>query len=181
MPPDSPLIAAFQRLDAATAYRVRMEMSTTDPRAQQAMQQMGGMDHFDKAMVRPDTQYISFHMSIPAIDAPRQVRRLGGARVVKGKRMARKFDTPAEPRILAHPGGAIAKQLAQTDMTAAMSLGQAAWAVPWVRSVEAVTIASPGPQSRHGGGDHQEGAGVLPVDLLRRAGRMPRRAAHPTM
>ncbi|HEY4230497.1 MAG TPA: hypothetical protein VGO79_10015, partial [Thermoanaerobaculia bacterium] len=47
VPADSPLITAFRRLDTAKTYRVVMEMSTTDPRAQQAMQQMGGMDLYD--------------------------------------------------------------------------------------------------------------------------------------
>jgi hypothetical protein len=133
VPPDSPLIAAFQRLDSATAYRVRMEMSTTDARARQTMQQMG-MDHIDKAVVKPDTQYVSFHMSIPAIDLPGKSDDWEVRSVVKGKRMARKFDTPAEPRLLALQEKSLAQQMAQADLYATVSLGQAALGGPigWI-------------------------------------------------
>jgi hypothetical protein len=126
VPPDSPLIAAFKRLDAATAYRVRMEMSTTDPRAKQAMQQMGGMDHFDKAVVKPDTQYVTFHMILPAVDLPGKSDDWDVRSVIKGQRMARKFDTPAAPRIIALQEASAAKQLAMADMYATMSLAEAA-------------------------------------------------------
>ena len=141
VPPDSPLIAAFQRLDAATAYRVRMEMSTADPRAKQAMQQMGGMDHFDKAVVKPDTQYVTFHMILPAVDLPGKSDDWDVRSVIKGKRMARKLDTPAEPRILALQEASAAKQLAMADMYAAMSLAEAA-AGPLGAISAAVMVAS---------------------------------------
>jgi len=132
VPADSPLIAAFQRLEAAKAYRVHMEMSTTDSRARQSMQQMG-MGQFDKVVVKPDTQAVTMHMSIPAIDTGKpddwEVRS-----VVKGKRMARKFDTPAKARLLALQEAKFAQQMAQADMYAAMSLARAAMGGPmgWV-------------------------------------------------
>ena len=141
VPPDSPLIAAFRRLDAATAYRVRMEMSTTDPRAKQAMQQMGGMDHFDKAVVKPDTQYVTLHMTLPAVDLPGKSDDWEVRSVIKGQRMARKFDTPAAPRIIALQEASAAKQLAMADMYAAMSLAEAA-AGPLGAISAAVMIAS---------------------------------------
>ncbi len=132
VPPDSPLIAAFQRLEAAKAYRVRMEMSTTDSRSRQSMQQMG-MEHFDKVVVKPDTQAVTMHMSIPAIDTGKpddwEVQS-----VIKGKRAARKFDTPAKARLLALQEAKLAQQMAQADMYAAMSLAQAALGGPmgWI-------------------------------------------------
>lgn len=132
VPPDSPLITAFQRLESAKAYRVRMEMSTTDERTRQSMQQMG-MDHMDKAVVKPDTQAVTMHMSILAIDTGKpddwEVRS-----VIKGKRMARKFDTPAKARLLALQEAKFAQQMAQADMYAAMSLARAVMGGPmgWV-------------------------------------------------
>ena len=140
VPPDSALITAFRRLDAATAYRVRMEMSTTDPRAKQAMLQMG-MDHLDKAVVKPDTQYVTFHMVLPAIDLPGKSDDWDVRSVIKGQRMARKFDTPAAPRIIALQEASAAKQLAMADMYAAMSLAEAA-AGPLGAISAAVMIAS---------------------------------------
>ena len=132
VPPDSPLVAAFQRLEAAKAYKVRMEMSTTDSRMRQEMQQMG-MNQFDKIVVKPDTQAVTMHLSIPAIDTGKpddwEVRS-----VIKGKRAARKFDTPAKARLLALQEASLAKQMAQADMYATMSLAQAAAGGPlgWI-------------------------------------------------
>ncbi len=142
VPADSPLIAAFQRLEAAKAYRVRMEMSTTDPRAKQAMQQMGGMDRYDKAVVKPDTQSVALHMSLPAVDQPGKSDDWEVRSVVKGNRAARKFDTPAKARILALQEAQVAKQMAQADMSATMSIAQAAAGGPlgWVSG--AVQMAS---------------------------------------
>jgi len=141
VPADSPILAAFQRLESAKAYRVRMEMSTTDSRARQAMQQMG-MDHFDKAVVSPDTQSISFHMTIPAVDLPGKSDDWEVRSVVKGKRMARKFDTPSKARILAMQEASMAKQMAQADMYATMSLAQAALGGPLGAISGAVQLAS---------------------------------------
>jgi len=126
IPPDSPLMVAFKRLDAAKAYRVVMEMSTTDPRAQQAMQQMGGMDRYDKVVVKPDTQAISLHMKLPSVVQPGKSDDWEVKSVTKGGRAAKKFDTPAKEKILAMQEASIAKQFAQADMSAAMSLAQAA-------------------------------------------------------
>jgi hypothetical protein len=106
------------------------------------MQQMGGMDHFDKATVKPDTQYITFHMSIPAIDLPGKSDDWEVRSVIKGKRMARKLDTPAEPRILALQEAAAAQQMAKVDMYAAMSLGEAALGGPLGGISGAVQLAS---------------------------------------
>jgi hypothetical protein len=133
VPADSPLMTAFQRLESAKAYRVRMEMSTTDERARQSMQQMG-MDHFDKAVVKPDTESVTFHMSIPAIDQGGKPDDWEVRSVIKGKRMARKFDTPAKARLLALQEASLAKQMAQADMYASMSIAQAAAGGPmgWV-------------------------------------------------
>ena len=142
VPQDSPLIAAFQRLDSAKAYRVRMDMSTTDPRARQAMQQMGGMDHYEKAVVKPDTQAVTFHMSMPAVDLPGKSDDWEVKSVIKGKRMARLFDTPAKARILAMQEASLAKQMAQADMYAAMSLAQAVAGGPLGAISAAVMAAS---------------------------------------
>ena len=129
VPADSPLIAAFHRLDAAKAYRVRMEMSTTDPRALQSMQQMG-MGNFEKAVVKPDTQSVTLHMKLPAVDRPNQSDDWTVLAVIKGKRAARKFDTPAKEKILAMQEASIAKQFAQADLAATTSLAQAAASGP---------------------------------------------------
>ena len=129
VPADSPLIAAFHRLDAAKAYRVRVEMSTTDPRALQSMQQMG-MGNFEKAVVKPDTQSVTLHMKLPAVDRPNQSDDWTVLAVIKGKRAARKFDTPAKEKILAMQEASIAKQFAQADLAATTSLAQAAASGP---------------------------------------------------
>jgi hypothetical protein len=62
--------------------------------------------------------------------------------VIQGKRMARKFDTPAKPRILALQEASAAKQMAMADMYAAMSLGEAAASGPLGAISAVVMIAS---------------------------------------
>ena len=125
IPADSPLVAAFQRLEAAKSYRVVMEMSTTDPRARQQMAQVG-MDRYDKVVVKPDTQAVSFYMKVPALYDPGKSDDWEVRAVIKGGKAARKFDTPAKEKILAMQEASIAKQMAQADMSATMSLAQAA-------------------------------------------------------
>ena len=141
VPADSPLLAAFGRLDAAKSYRVSMDMSTADPRARQAMAQMGGMDHYEKIVVKPDLQSVTLHMTLSSVDAGKpddwEVRG-----VIKGSRMARKFDTPAKARILAMQEASVARQLAQADMYASMSLAQAALGGPLGAIGGAVQLAS---------------------------------------
>ncbi|HEY2798844.1 MAG TPA: hypothetical protein VGK26_13220 [Thermoanaerobaculia bacterium] len=141
VPADSPLIAAFKRLDAAKAYRVRMEMSATDPRALQSMQQMG-MGNFEKAVVKPDTQSVTLHMKLPSVDAPGKSDDWTVLAVVKGKRAARKFDTPAKEHILAMQEASIARQFAQADMAATTSLAQAVASGPMGWASGAVQMAS---------------------------------------
>jgi hypothetical protein len=126
IPADSPLMTAFKRLDGAKTYRVVMEMSTTDPRAQQAMQQMGGMDRYDKVVVKPDTQFVLLHMKLPSMVQPGKSDDWEVRAVIKGGRAAKKFDTPAKEQILAMQEASIAKQFAQADLSAAMSIAQAA-------------------------------------------------------
>jgi hypothetical protein len=123
-PADSPLIKAFERLDAAQAYRVVMDMTTTDSRMRQMMQQTG-MGRMDKAVVRPDTQLVSFHMIMPAVEAPGQNDDFEVSAVIKGRRMARRFDSPQKDRILAYQQAQVDKQLAQMDAMAGMALVQA--------------------------------------------------------
>lgn len=141
VPADSPLIAAFRRLDAAKAYRVRMEMSTTDPRALKSMQEMG-MGNFEKAVVKPDTQSVTLHMKLPAVDRPNQSDDWTVFAVIKGKRAARRFDTPAKEKILAMQEASIAKQLAQADLAATTSLAQAAASGPVGWASGAVQMAA---------------------------------------
>ena len=142
VPADSPLLAAFRRLDAAKTYRVSMDMATADPRAREAMQQMGGMDHYDKVVVKPDTQSVTFHIALSAVDGPGKRDDWEVRGVVKGTRMARKFDTPAKARILAMQEASMAKQLAEADMAATMSLAQAALGGPLGAISGAVQLAS---------------------------------------
>ena len=180
VPADSPLIAAFQHLEAAKAYRVRMEMSTTDPRAKQAMQQMGGMDRYDKTVVKPDTQSVALHMSLPAVDQPGKSDDWEVRSVVKGNRAARKFDTPAKARILALQEAQVAKQMAQADLSATMSIAQAAAVVPsaWVAGGGSDGVPWPiaTPRRRR----LSRRSGILRVDLPGRARRERRRAIRPT-
>jgi hypothetical protein len=119
-----------------------MEMSTTDPRAQQAMQQMGGMDRYDKLVVKPDTQSILLHMKLPSVDQPGKSDDWEVRSVIKGGRAAKKFDTPAKERILALQEASVAKQMAQADLSATMSLAQAAAGGPAGLISGAVQLAS---------------------------------------
>jgi len=130
VPPDSPLIAAFERLDGAKTYRQVIEMTSTDPRALEMMRQMG-MDRMDKTVVKPNQQVISFHLAMPATYLPPgQVDDWEVRAVIKGNRLARKFSTPSEQKILAMQRASVAKQLAQADMAASMSIAQSAFMGP---------------------------------------------------
>jgi hypothetical protein len=142
IPADSPLIAAFQRLESAKSYRVVMEMSMTDPRAQQQFSQMGGMDRYDKLVVKPDTQAVSFHMKIPALYAPGKSDDWEVRAVIKGGKAARKFDTPAKEKILAMQEASMAQQLAQADLSATMSLAQAAAGGPAGLATAGIQLAA---------------------------------------
>jgi hypothetical protein len=134
VPLDSPLMAAFQRLDDARTYRVRMDMVVSDPRMQQ-MAAQAGMGRIDKAVVRPDTQLITFSMRMPATDlGPGKFDDWDVRAVVNGARAARKLDSAAVPRLLALQEAKMAQQLAMLDMMSLSTLAQAAAGPPSGRS-----------------------------------------------
>jgi len=119
VPPDSPILQAFQKLGQQNVYHQRMTISSADPRMQQAMSQMGFMPA--EIVTVGDVKQVSMHFNMPFEGKTEDFE----LRSVSGNgRTASKWFSPAKDRILATQDAQIAKQLAEAEASSANSIAR---------------------------------------------------------
>jgi hypothetical protein len=129
IPLDSPLYAAFTRLQAQSRYRMVMNMQTNDPRMAQLLAQ--GMFSPGELTVQGNTRQYVMHYKMPATDQPGTIDDWEIRAVVQNGRAARLITSPAVPRLLKLAEEKAAQQLAELDRMAASAIAHAAAEGPW--------------------------------------------------
>ena len=119
VPPDSPILQAFEKLEQQSVYHQRMVMTASDPRMQQMMAQMGFMPA--ETITAGDVKQVSMHFKMP-FDGQTEDFELRS--VSSNGRIASKWLSPAKDRILATQDAQIDKQLAESEAQAATSIAK---------------------------------------------------------
>jgi hypothetical protein len=125
----NPVYAAFQQLEKAHAYHVRLTMQSNDPRMAQAAAMGFGFAPIDK-VVKAGTTQVIMRMKMPAMDVPGTVDDWEIRVVAQNGRAARMFSSPAIPRLIKLQEQQFAMQTAMLEKQAAMGAVQALAAGP---------------------------------------------------
>ena len=118
-PADSPIFVAFHQLEQQPVYRQRMTMSSSDPRMQDMMAQVG----FSPAETTTagDLKQVSMHFQMPLAGKTEDME----LRTVMGNgRLAKKWISPGSERYLKEVDAKAAKDLAQMEEQAAKSIAR---------------------------------------------------------
>ena len=125
VPEDSPVFNAFRQLDKQTAgYRMKMNMTVSDPRLAQAAASMGfgGMEK----IIKGNSTQVTMNWKMPAMDlGGRSMDDWSAKAVFVNGHGARLISTPAAPRLLKLGDQMLAMQLAMAEKQSAMTIAQA--------------------------------------------------------
>jgi hypothetical protein len=124
VPRDSPLFAAFARLEQQAAYRVRVTPVSDDPEYKRMMASGMGIGTTEIAVVRPDTRQVTMHMRMPATDIPDTIDDWEIRAVARNGRAARLITSPAVPRYMKLGEEKLAEQMMMLDMQASAAVTQ---------------------------------------------------------
>ena len=125
VPEDSPLFAAFKKLESQPAYRMTMTAESNDPQmAQMAAMGMG----FSPAetVVKGGTRQVIMHMKMPAMDMPGTIDDWEIRAVVQNGQGARLITSSAVPRIMKLSAEMLAMQMAILNQQASAAIARAA-------------------------------------------------------
>lgn len=139
VPEDSPLVKSFTLLQAQPSYRMTMTMQSNDPRMAQAAAMGMGFSPIEK-VVKGGTSQVVMHMKMPAMDMRGALDDWEIKAVAQDGRAARKFSSPAIPRLLKQSDQMAAMQLAMMDRQAGMAVAQALTQGP-LGAISAAVIA----------------------------------------
>jgi hypothetical protein len=123
---DSPVYAAFTRLQQQASYHTTMRLVSTDPRMAQAAASGFGVKSIE-TFVKGDVHKATMHLGMPATDLPGTVDDWEASGIVaNGKRARLLYSPTATPRILAKDDQQAVQELAMIDeMTANSVMRQA--------------------------------------------------------
>jgi hypothetical protein len=132
VPEDGPLFAAFKLLESQPAYRMTVTMEPRDPRMAQMAKSMGMSP--TEHVVKNGVHQVIMHWKMPAMDQPGTIDDWEIRAVVQNGRGARRFSSPAAPRILRFSEQMLAMQMEMLNRQAATAIAQAAASGPlgWV-------------------------------------------------
>ena len=136
---DNPVYTAFQQLEKAPAYHVRLTLQSNDPQMAQAAAMGLGFGAIDK-VVKGGTSQVIMHMKMPAMDVPGQVDDWEIRAVARNGKAARMFSSPAIPRLKKLQEENFTMQMAMLDKEAGMAIVQALAQGP-VGGIRAAMIA----------------------------------------
>ena len=116
---DSPVFESFRLLGQQSVYHQRMKFTTSDPRMEQMMAQLG----FSPAetITAGDTKQVSMHFKMPALGQVEDFELRG---VLRNGRLAKKWISPGSGRILKEQDAQIMRQLAEYEAQAASSIAR---------------------------------------------------------
>lgn len=126
---DNALFTAYKQLEKQPAYKMHMDITSSDPRMAQMAASGMGMGKME-TLVKGDTRQTTLKMRMPASDAPGQIDDWTIRAVVRNGKGARIIESPAVPRILAAQEQKAAMELAMLDMQAGRAMASAAFAGP---------------------------------------------------
>jgi hypothetical protein len=140
VPEDSPVFSSFKLLELQPAYRMTINMESTDPRMAQMAAHGGGMSP-SESIVKGAVHQASTHMKIPALDVKGLVDDWEIRAVVKDGRGARIINSAAIPRLQKFNEQMLAMQLAMMDKMAVNTVARAAAQGPYGAITAALTVA----------------------------------------
>ncbi len=121
---DSPVYKAFSQLKSQSAYRVSINMQSSDPRMAQMLASGMGMGPMEKTVQGNTTQVVT-HMKMPAMDVKGVIDDWEIRAVVKDGRGARLITSAAVPRLLKASDQMLDMQMAMLEKQASTTLAQA--------------------------------------------------------
>lgn len=126
---DNALFTAYKLLEKQPAYKIRMDITSSDPRMAQMAASGMGLGKME-TLVKGDTRQATLKTRMPATDVPGQIDDWTVRAVVRNGKAARIMESPAVPRILAASEQKTAMEMAMLDMQASRALATAAFTGP---------------------------------------------------
>jgi len=124
VPQDSPIYKSFELVKSQPAYRMTINMHSSDPRMAQAAATGFGFSAPERIQQGGTSQVIT-HMKIPAMDMRGAVDDWEIRAVARNGHAARMFSSPAIARLNARNEQLMAMQLAMMDRAASVAVAQA--------------------------------------------------------